>query len=105
MVENGKKLRQNSHPIICCPTSERCERSERSGGRERSEQSGASERVTGASERANGRASDPVVQSVFLAVIDHSEVVSQEGRNELKEGKKKFGHQHIIVEMINWIRC
>ena len=46
--------------------------SERSGGRERSEQSGASERVSGASERANGRASGPVLQSVFLAVIDQS---------------------------------
>ena len=39
--------------------------SERSGRRERSEQSGASERV-------NGRASDPVLQSVFLAVPDHN---------------------------------
>ena len=46
--------------------------SERSGGRERSEQSGASERVSGASERANGRASSPVLQSVFLTVFDHS---------------------------------
>ena len=46
--------------------------SERSGGRERSEQSGASERVSGASELANGRASGPVLQSVFLAVLDHS---------------------------------
>ena len=42
--------------------------SERSGGRERSEQSGASERMSGAS----GRASGPVLTSVFLAVIDHS---------------------------------
>ena len=49
--------------------------SERSGGRERSEQSGASERVSGASERANGRASGPVLQSLFLTVIDHSEYV------------------------------
>ena len=48
--------------------------SERSGGRERSEQSGASERVSGASERANGRASGPVLQSVFLAVLDHSDI-------------------------------
>ena len=54
MVENRKKHRQNSHPIIHCPTSE-----------------GVSE-VSGASERANGRASGPVLQSVFLAVIDHS---------------------------------
>ena len=57
--------------------------SEHSGGRERSEQSGASERVSGASERvsgaserANGRASGPVLQSVFLAVLDHSVVES-----------------------------
>ena len=49
--------------------------SERSGARERSEQSGASERVSGASERGNGRASGPVLLSVFLAVIDHSEVI------------------------------
>ena len=46
--------------------------SERIGGSERSEQSGASEQVSGASERANGRASGPVLQSVFLAVFDHS---------------------------------
>ena len=46
--------------------------SQRSGGCERSEQSTASERVSSASERANGRASGPVLQSVFLAVFDHS---------------------------------
>ena len=46
--------------------------SERSGGRERSEQSGASERVSSASERANGRASGPVFTSLFLFVPDHS---------------------------------
>ena len=53
--------------------------SERGGGRERSEQfgtskrvSGASERVSGASGRASGRASGPAIQSVFLAVFDHS---------------------------------
>ena len=28
--------------------------------------------MSGASKRANGRASGPVLQSVFLAVIDHS---------------------------------
>ena len=28
--------------------------------------------MTGVSERANGRASVPVLQSVFLAVLDHS---------------------------------
>ena len=46
--------------------------SERSGGREQSEQFGASERVSGASERANGRASGTVLQSVFQAVLNHS---------------------------------
>ena len=54
--------------------------SERSGGRERSEQSGASERVSGASERANGRASGPVLQSVFLAVFEPSACPNLTGR-------------------------
>ena len=49
--------------------------SERSGGRERSEQSGASERVSGASKRANGRASGPVLTSVFFSIFDHSVLV------------------------------
>ena len=31
--------------------------------------------MSGASERANGRASGPVLQSVFLAVFDHSDCV------------------------------
>ena len=48
--------------------------SERSGGREQSEQSGAGERVSGASERANGRASGPVLTSRFLFVPDQSAV-------------------------------
>ena len=34
-----------------------------------------SERVSGASERANGRTSGLILHSVFLAVIDHSEIV------------------------------
>ena len=58
MVENRKKHRQNSHPIIYYPTSE--------------EVSKVSERVSSASEQANGRAGGPVLQSVFLAIIDHS---------------------------------
>jgi len=58
MVENRKKHRQNSHPIIHCPTSKGV--------------SEVSERVSGANEGANGQASGPVLQSVFLAVIDHS---------------------------------
>ena len=57
MVENRKNHRQNSNLINHFPTSK-----------------GVSE-VSGASERANGRASGPVLQSVFLAVIDHSDVV------------------------------
>ena len=48
--------------------------SERSGGRERSEQSGASEQVSGASERTNGRASGSVLTSRFLFVPDHCAV-------------------------------
>ena len=47
--------------------------SEHSGGRERSEQSGASERVSGASEWANGRGSGPVLTSGFLVVLAHSD--------------------------------
>ena len=58
----------NSHQIINCPNSEgvskKSERtSERSGARE---QCGASEQVSGASRRANGRASGPVLSSGFL---------------------------------------
>ena len=75
MVQNLKKHRQNSHPII--PTSggvskvsERA--SERSGALERSEQVGASKEVSGASEQANGPVSGPVLQSVFLVLLDHS---------------------------------
>ena len=67
---------------------------ERSGAHEQSEQCGASERVSageraieasraeqaqrvnGASERANGRASGPVLQSVFLVVLAHSVMVA-----------------------------
>ena len=58
--------------------------SERSGRREQSEQSGANERGSSASERANGRASGPVLQSVFLAVLDHSA-----RERELKKRRKK----------------
>ena len=46
--------------------------SERSGGRERIEQSGAIERVSSASEWANGQASGPVLSSRFLFIPDHS---------------------------------
>ena len=46
--------------------------SERSGGRERSEQCGARERMSSASERANGQASGPVLSSGFLIILAHS---------------------------------
>ena len=63
--------------------------SERSGGRERSEQSGASERVSGASERANGRASGPVLTSRFLADLNHCGKEAEAeggGEEDSKEG-------------------
>ena len=41
-------------------------------GKKRSEQGGASERVSGVSEQANGRASSPVLTSGFLVILDHS---------------------------------
>ena len=46
------------------------------GGREQSEQSGASEWVSGASERVNGWGSGPVLQSVFFVVLAHSATVT-----------------------------
>ena len=55
MVENRKKHRQNSNLINHFPTSE-----------------GVSERANEWAVRANGRASGPVLQSVFLAAFDHS---------------------------------
>ena len=64
MVENRKKHRQNSHPIINCSPSNGV-----------SEVSGASERANKqTSERANGQASGPVLQSIFFAVLDHSDL-------------------------------
>ena len=74
MGQNREKHRVNSHLMIHCPTSEGVSKvsertSERSGGRERSEQSRASEQVSGASERANGRASGPVLTSRFWVVL------------------------------------
>ena len=46
--------------------------SERSGARKRSEQDGASKRVSGAKERAIGQASGPVLQSGFLIILAYS---------------------------------
>ena len=40
--------------------------------------------MSGVSERANGRASGPVLQSVFLVVLAHSGR-AREGREEVKE--------------------
>ena len=47
--------------------------------------------MSGARERANGRASGPVLQSVFLAVIDHSERREKIGktRGKWKETSRK----------------
>ena len=44
---------------------------------EGSEQGGASKRVSGVSERANGRVSGPVLQSVFCVVLAHSAFLSR----------------------------
>ena len=70
------------------PTSERC------GTREHSEQGEAREWVSGASEGANGRASGPVLQSLFLAVLDHSTALSDATllvRNQINGiGEKRY---------------
>ena len=74
--------------------------SEHSGVRERSEQCGTSERVSGASERGNGRASGPVLTTRFLAVPNHcastaeKEKIGEPGRelvkNVIVRGRKIF---------------
>ena len=100
MVENGKKHRQDSHPIINCPTSEGVSKvsevserankrsSKRSRGRERSEQSGT---------RMVGRARGPVQQSVFLAVINHSVVREDKYLCQIHSAtKKKFLTSNIV---------
>ena len=46
--------------------------SERSTARQLNEQGGVSKQVSGASEQANGQVSSLVLQSVFLAILDHS---------------------------------
>ena len=46
-----------------------------SGAREPSKQQKASKLVNGLSELANGRASGPVLQSVFLIVLAHCVIV------------------------------
>ena len=74
MVQNSLKL---GHQNLHCPTSlgasERASEQmrERSGASEQSEQCGASERVGGASDHENGRASGSVQTPRFLAVQNH----------------------------------
>ena len=74
--QQKKKHSKNSHSIIYFPTSsgmsERSIAYERSIACERSEQCVASERVIGENDRANGRASGPVLQSGLLVILDHS---------------------------------
>ena len=83
MVENEKK-NTDKIAIKSITIPEVSEVSERSEARERSEQSGASVRVSGASERANGRASGPVLTSRFMAVLNHSGVVVGKVKNAKK---------------------
>ena len=109
MVENGKKHKINSHLLIHRPTSEGVSKvsewakwaseqtSERSGGRERSEHSGASERVSSVSERGNGRASGLVITSGFLNILNHSVVehfeISRSSGDEGAERLSKTANQ------------
>ena len=67
MVQNGKIHRENSHSIIHFSTSKGV-----SEVSEQSQQGGASEWVSCASEQANGQASDPVFTSGFLVDLAHS---------------------------------
>ena len=79
-----KEHRKNSHLILHFPMSEGVsevsegvskvseQTSECSGACEQSEHGGASRWVNGASDRANGRASVPVLTSGFLVILDHS---------------------------------
>ena len=47
--------------------------------------------MSGASKRANGRVSGPVLQSVFLAVIDHSGRGEDEEETEEEEEEEGGG--------------
>ena len=81
MVQNRKKHSKNSHLIIHFPTisGESEWVIERSGACEQSEQCRASVRVSGASKRVNEWASDKVLTSGFLVILDHSAVVQLVG--------------------------
>ena len=83
--------------------------SERSGGRERSEQSGASERVSGASERANGRANGPVLTSVFLSIFDHGAIRLLDGPSNVNvfSGRTRDTserHQRLAVQVQSTVK-
>ena len=54
--------------------------------------------MSGGSERANGRASGPVLQSVFLAVLDHSEVVREKEKQRSKDQNNKSKEKKIRRE-------
>ena len=66
MVDLGTVI-QNTVPRAWERVSERASERMSAAERERSEQCGASERVSGASERASGQASGPVLTSQLLA--------------------------------------
>ena len=74
--------------------------SERSGGREQNKQSGASKQVSVERERANGRASGPVLQSVFLAVLAHSDSADSADSASLKPFTFPFTSVPLSVEAL-----
>ena len=49
--------------------------------------------MSGASDRANGRASGPVLESVFLAVIDHSVSLFSSSQKDEKMRHDKEGEE------------
>ena len=61
----------------------------RSGAHEQSKQGGANKRVSGASEQANGRASGPVLQFVFLVILNHSGEVEKAQSRSRPKGKRQ----------------
>ena len=53
--------------------------------------------MSGASEQANGRASGPVLLSVFLAVFDHSAAIEVTLRERV--------NQDVFVTGMNCVKC
>ena len=51
--------------------------------------------MSGASERANGRAGGPVLQSVFLAVFDHSDVKEVNGTKRPKRSLDNLSYERV----------